>query len=63
MGYVKKSTRTLVTASNGLGDRVIIYANPSKSIVNFATKLGVVMDKDFVLTDIDIETVIGRVKR
>ena len=46
-----------------MGDKVIIYANAKKSIVNFAAKLGGIMDKYVVLTDIDISTVVFRMKR
>ena len=63
MSYVAKSINPFVTASNGLGDKVIIYADTEKSIVNFAAKLGGIMDKDFVLTNIYIAAVIGRMKR
>ena len=63
MSYVAKSIKTFITTNNGLGDKVIIYANTAKSIVNFAAKLGGILDKDVVLTDINIATVIGRMKR
>ena len=63
ISHVKNSIKPFVTAINGLGDKVIIYANPEKSIVNFAAKLGGIMDRDVVLTGIDIATVIGRMKR
>ena len=63
MSYVKKSINTFVIASDELVDKAIIYANPVKSIVNFAAKLGGIMDKDVVLTDIYIATVSGRMKR
>ena len=63
MSYVTKYIKPFVTARDGLGDKVIIYANLTKSIVNFAAKLGGIMDKDIVLTGIDIATVIGRTKK
>ena len=63
MSYVTNSTKPFVKIRDGLSDKLIIYANPAKSIVNFDAKLGEIMDKDVVLTDIDIETVIGRMKR
>ena len=63
MSYVTNSSKPFVTASDGLGNKVIIYENAAKSIVNFAAKLGGIIDKDVVLTDIDIETVIGGTKR
>ena len=63
MIYVTKSINPFVTDSDGLGDKFIIYANPVKSIVNFAAKLGGILDKDVVLTDIDIATVICSMNR
>ena len=35
MSCVTKSSKPFVTSNNGLGDKVIIYANSAKSIVNF----------------------------
>ena len=63
MSYVTKYIKPFVTDSDGLCDKFIIYANPEKSIANFAAKLGGIMDKDVVLTFIDSATVIGRMKR
>ena len=63
MSYVTNSTKPFVKTRYGLSDKLIIYANPAKSIVNFDAKSGKIMDKDVVLTDIDIATVIRRMKR
>ena len=63
MSYVAKYTKPFVTARYGLGDKVIIYANSTKSIVNFYAELVGIMNKDVVLTDIDISTLIGRKNR
>ena len=62
MSHVTKYIKTFVTARDGLADKVIIYAKPAKSIVNLATKLGEIVDKDVVITDIHIDSVIGRMK-
>ena len=63
MIYVANYIKPFVIARDGLGDTVIIYDNAEKSIVNFAARLGGIMDKEIVLNDIDIATVIGRMKR
>ena len=63
MSYVTKYIKPFVTSRYGLGGKFIIYANPTKSIVNFAAKLGGIMDKDIVLHVIYIATLIGRMKR
>ena len=63
MSYVTNYIKPFVTDSDGLCDKFIIYANPEKSIVGFAAKLGGIMDKDVVLTFINSATVIGRMKR
>ena len=44
ISYVTNYINPFVSASNGLVDKFITYANPAKSNFNFVAKLGGIMD-------------------
>jgi len=63
MSLVSKLIKPFITASDGFGNKVIIYANPAASIIRFDTGLEKIMNTDDDLCELDIVTVVGIMKR
>ena len=63
LAYVLKSIKQPITSNEELGNKVIIYSNSAKGIVDYANRLGNEFDNDDDLHNIDIVTITGRMKR